>query len=60
MVMNKKQYIAPVLEMEGMEELEMICSSVTSVGGDAGIGLGDGVAPTEGDSRQLLFFEGFD
>lgn len=38
--MNKKQYIAPALEIEDMEILEMICGSLTGVGGDASITYG--------------------
>lgn len=57
--MNKKKYIAPVLEMEGMEELEMICGSVTGVSGVIDTVV-DETEKTEGDSRELLFFEVFE
>ena len=48
--MNKKQYIAPALEIEDMEIIEMLCGSLTGVGGDAGITyFGDEDDDYEGD-----------
>ena len=59
--MNKKKYMAPVLEMEEMEELEMICGSITSVGGDAGISISEEIesAVTEGEVRifDVTYFD---
>jgi len=39
--MNKKQYIAPALEIEEMEIMEMLCGSLTGVSGNSGIDFGD-------------------
>ena len=57
--MNKKEYIAPILNIEDMEIQEMICGSVTDVDGNAGITLGgDEESQTGGMSRELdIYFD---
>lgn len=48
--MNKKQYIAPALEIEEMEIMEMLCGSLTGVDGTANITyFGDEDDDYEGD-----------
>lgn len=49
--MNKKVYMTPAVEVEKMELETIIAASITSVGGDSGIDLGDGEIPAEADSR---------
>lgn len=52
--MNKKTYMAPVLEMEEMEELEMICGSITSLTiGDETIDIDTEIAPLTGETRII-------
>ena len=52
--MNKKKYMAPVLEMEEMEELEMICASITSLTiGDETIDIDTEIAPLTGETRII-------
>ena len=55
--MNKKTYMAPALTERKVEIQNIICASVTTVAGDAGITLGEGDAPTTADSRFTLWEE---
>lgn len=57
--MNKKVYIAPAIEVQKMELESMIAGSITSIGGDSGIGLGDGETPTSADSPFFDLDEDF-
>ncbi len=57
--MMKKVYIAPVTEIAGEELETMICSSIVGIGGDSGLELGTGDAPTSADSRLLDFIQSF-
>lgn len=51
----KKTYIAPVVEGVMMDAEEILAASVTSVGGDSGLGLGTGETPTEADAKSSIF-----
>lgn len=56
--MKKKEYLAPVTTEIQVIPQSFIAASVTSIGGDAGIELGDGVIPGTADSRaEDDFFE---
>ena len=58
--MKKKVYLAPVTTEIQVTPQSFIAASVTSIGGDAGIELGDGTAPGTADSRgEDDFFEDF-
>ena len=38
-----------------MDAEEILAASVTSVGGDSGLGLGTGETPTEADAKSSIF-----
>ena len=50
--MKKKEYVAPILETDGMEQTGMLCGS-QEVNSDLGIGYGgvDGVGEKAPDAR---------
>ena len=54
--MNKKAiYMAPAIEVEQfVEEISLMDNSIAEVGGDSGIGLGEGETPAEGDVREFF------
>ena len=55
----KKIYIIPATKVEAAVIEEMIASSITSVGGNSGLGLGDGDAPDVADTKESDgFWEG--
>ena len=48
----KKEYMAPAIKINDAElEALMNPASITEVGGNSGIGLGDGDTPGEADAR---------
>jgi len=51
--MKKKVYITPELYVECVEEEQVIAASVTSIGGDSGLGLAgkDAPVPSEADTK---------
>lgn len=51
----KKTYIAPALEYMQTEVQQMLAGSITAVGGNSGIGLGEGEAPEEADVKGNFF-----
>ncbi len=54
--MKKTVYMAPAIEISTLvEENSLLQSTITEIGGDSGIGLGDGETPATGDSRIFLF-----
>ena len=53
----KKTYIIPALEVTPCVAEQMIAASITQVGGDSGIGLGDGTVPTEADVKGSFYGE---
>ncbi len=55
--MKKTEYMAPAIKVALAEAEEMICASITAVGGDAGITMGEGDAPTTADSRINIWGE---
>ena len=48
----KKTYITPVTDICQMDAEQMVAASITSVGGDSGIGKGDGDTPIEADVKE--------
>jgi hypothetical protein len=54
----KKIYIIPATKVEAAVIEEMIASSITEVGGNSGLGLGDGETPGEADTKEDDFWEG--
>ena len=54
----KKIYLIPATKVEGAVIEEMIASSITNVGGDSGLGLGEGEAPVDADTKEDSFWEG--
>ncbi|MBP5771034.1 MAG: hypothetical protein J6W75_06695 [Bacteroidaceae bacterium] len=53
----KKNYMAPALFEQLVQAEQMIANSITSVGGNAGIQMGDGEAPTAADVKGNPFGE---
>jgi hypothetical protein len=55
--MNKKAYIIPNTEVVNVSTNSMVCSSFSSIGGDAGVIYGgEETTPVEGaDSRSSLW-----
>lgn len=53
MTMKKTAYLAPESTIIEGEVAEMICSSITGVGGDAGITIGEDPIPEKADSRRM-------
>ena len=52
----KKTYIIPATEIsQGIVE-EMIAASITEIGGDSGLELGEGDAPGDADVKEFDFF----
>ena len=48
--------MAPAIEVSTLvEEASILQSSISEIGGDSGIGMGDGETPATGDSRFFLF-----
>lgn len=48
----KKKYIAPATAIEFVEFQSMVCTSLNGVNGNSGLQMGEGTAPTTGDSRR--------
>lgn len=56
--MKKTVYMAPAIEVSTLvEETSLLQGTITEIGGDSGIGLGDGDTPATGDSRAFLFLD---
>ena len=51
----KKTYIAPELYMQLIQAEQMIAASITNVGGDSGIKIGEGDTPTDADVKGNFF-----
>lgn len=53
--------MAPAIEVSTLVEetsiLQSSISEITEIGGNSGIGLGDGETPATGDSRFFLFVD---
>ena len=49
--MNKKVYVIPAIDVEIIKLTPLMLGSITHVGGDSGIGLGDGEIPNTADGR---------
>ena len=51
----KKTYISPVLTIESAIDTEsIIAASITAIGGDLGLGIGEDEIPTEADVKELI------
>ena len=50
--MMKKIYIIPATKVEAAVIEEMIAASITGVGGDSGLGLGEDETPDEADVKE--------
>ena len=48
----KKKYISPATAIEFVEFQSMVCASLNGVSGNSGLQMGEGTAPTSGDSRR--------
>lgn len=53
----KKNYIVPSLQPMDMGVERMVAASITSIGGNSNIGLGDGETPEEADVNDNPFGE---
>ena len=53
----KKTYIIPALTEQRVQTEMMIAGSITNVGGNSGIGKGDGEVPTEADVKGNYYGE---
>ena len=51
----KKTYIIPALHVQRVQAEQMIAASITSVGGNSGIGQGTGETPTEADTKGNFY-----
>lgn len=50
--------MAPAIEVSTLvEETSLLQGTITEIGGDSGIDLGDGETPATGDSRFFLFVD---
>lgn len=54
----KKTYITPVTDICQMDAEQMVAASITSVGGNSGIEMGDDDTPTEADIKEAGNFFG--
>ena len=52
----KKTYMTPELYLHHVQTETMIAASITGVGGNAGIGKGEGDIPIEADVKEGNFF----
>lgn len=57
MTFMKKTYISPAMDVTYMVAEQMIANSITKVGGDSGIGKGDGPVPTDADVKGSFYGE---
>ena len=48
----KKTYIIPATEVNPAVVEEMIAASIAKVGGDSGLGIGEGDAPADADVKE--------
>lgn len=56
--MKKTIYVAPAIEVSTLvEETSILQSSITDIGGDSGIQMGEGDAPASADTRFFLFVD---
>lgn len=56
--MKKTIYMAPAIEVSTLvEETSILQSSITEIGGDSGIKMGEGDAPSSADTRLFLFID---
>ena len=51
LIIMKKDYISPEVNVTYVEALSMIAASVTEVGGNSDIEMGEGEAPDEADAK---------
>ena len=51
----KKTYIIPALHVQRVQAEQMIAASITKVGGDSGIGKGEGEVPPEADTKGNFY-----
>ena len=54
LIIMKKDYISPEVNVTYVEAYNMIAASVTDVAGDSGIEMGEGEAPDVADAKQNL------
>ena len=52
----KKTYMTPALDIQRVQTEMMIAASITKIGGDSGLELGEGEAPGEADVKDGNFF----
>ena len=48
----KKTYISPAMDVTFVVAEQMIANSITSVGGNSGLDLGEGEVPSEADVKD--------
>lgn len=48
----KKTYIIPALSEHNVQTEMLIAASITTVGGNSGLGMGDGETPAEADVKD--------
>ena len=53
----KKTYISPAMDVTYLVAEQMIANSITGIGGNAGIGMGEGDVPGEADVKGNLYGE---
>ena len=52
----KKTYIAPALDVQHVQAEMMIAASITGIGGNSGLEMGEGNAPEDADVKDGNFF----
>lgn len=53
----KKTYMIPALYVQRVQIEQMVAASITTIGGNSGIDLGEGDAPAEADVKGNPFGE---
>ena len=55
----KKSYLQPETEVLNVNVIQMLAASITNVGGDSDLEIGEGTAPGEADVKQSVIEEDF-
>ena len=55
----KKSYLQPETEVLNVNVIQMLANSITNVGGNSGLELGEGDAPETADVKGSVFEEDF-
>ena len=56
----KKRYIVPTIHTLHLDSVQIIATSIKNIGGNSGIGMGNGDVPTEANAKANFAGEEFD